>query len=101
MSGYDTSVLYHNEGGGRFREVADRGRACTGRLWGCSATFLDYDRDGRPDLFVSNYLEFDPEKPGRYPCRMYDELPVLLDREVHGPAELAVPATAATAPSRT
>ena len=24
---------------------------------GC--TFVDYNRDGRPDLFVCNYLEFD------------------------------------------
>jgi hypothetical protein len=74
VSGYNTSTLYHNEGGGRLRDVTDRA-GVRGRLWGCSATFLDYDRDGRPDLFVSNYLEFDPDKPGRYPCRMYDDYP--------------------------
>jgi len=74
VSGYDTSVLYHNEGGRRFRDVTDRA-GVRGRLWGCSATFLDYDRDGRLDLFVSDYLEYDPENPGRSPCRMYDNYP--------------------------
>ncbi|HXK08949.1 MAG TPA: CRTAC1 family protein [Vicinamibacteria bacterium] len=74
VSGYDTSVLYHNEGGGRFRDATDRA-GVRGKLWGCSATFLDYDRDGRLDLFVSDYLEYDPDHPGRSPCRMYDDYP--------------------------
>ena len=28
--------------------------------WATSATFFDYDRDGRLDLFISNYLRYDP-----------------------------------------
>ena len=34
--------------------------------WGAGATFLDYDWDGFLDLFVSNYLHFDPQStPGK------------------------------------
>ena len=75
VSGYGTSVLYHNEGGGRFRDVTAKA-GIRGTLWGCSATFLDFDRDGKLDLFVSNYLDYDPEKTrASYPCRMYDGYP--------------------------
>jgi len=30
--------------------------------FGTSAAFFDYDRDGRPDLFVANYVAWTPEK---------------------------------------
>jgi hypothetical protein len=35
--------------------------------WGAGCTWVDYDRDGKLDLFVSNYLDFDlahAPKPG-------------------------------------
>jgi enediyne biosynthesis protein E4 len=62
------NVLYRNNGDGTFSDVTRRaGLLQEGRLWGSGCTFLDYDRDGRLDLFVSNYLEFHLEsvpKPG-------------------------------------
>ncbi len=57
---YGTNVLYHNLGNGRFEDVtAEAGLSTTGTRWGSGCTFVDYDRDGRLDLFVANYLKLD------------------------------------------
>jgi enediyne biosynthesis protein E4 len=56
---YGQNVLYHNVGG-RFEDVTRRaGLPTTGTRWGSGCSFVDYDRDGRVDLFVANYLRFD------------------------------------------
>jgi enediyne biosynthesis protein E4 len=54
------NVLYHNNGDGSFTNVTEKsGLKTEGIRWGSGATFIDYDRDGKLDLFVSNYLKFD------------------------------------------
>jgi enediyne biosynthesis protein E4 len=62
------NVLYHNEGGKRFRDVTREAGLLQDRVrYNTGCAFLDYDRDGRLDLFVSNYLQFSFEstpKPG-------------------------------------
>src|SRR5579871_5511447 len=62
------NVLYRNNGDGTFTDVtAQSGLRQPGTLWGSGCTFVDYDRDGRLDLFVAHYLEFDlatAAKPG-------------------------------------
>ena len=63
VTGYPASALFHNNGNGTFTEVADRaGVKNTGR-WAASAAWFDYDRDGRLDLVVTNYVRFSFENP--------------------------------------
>ncbi len=60
------NVLYHNNGDGTFTDVTKpAGLLQARRRWGAGCTFLDYDRDGHLDLFVSNYLVFDPRNVPR------------------------------------
>ena len=57
---YGQNVLYRNRGDGRFEDVTKRaGLPTGGTRWGSGCSFVDYDRDGRLDLFVANYLRFD------------------------------------------
>jgi len=65
-----SNQLWHNEtsagGAPRFRDVTAAAGADDPR-WSVSAAFFDYDRDGRLDLYVGNYLRFTAE--GYQPCR--------------------------------
>src|SRR5207247_1293925 len=45
--------LWHNQRG-RFAEVTARAGVGNAGKWGTSCAWLDYDRDGRLDLFVAN-----------------------------------------------
>jgi len=51
--------LYRNNGDGTFTEVtAAAGLSNPQPRWGAGCSFLDYNRDGHLDLFVSNYVQF-------------------------------------------
>ena len=66
VTAYGKNRLFHNEGGVRFREVAEvSGAAGTGKEWGTGCAFVDYDRDGRLDIMVANYVHFDLAKTPR------------------------------------
>jgi enediyne biosynthesis protein E4 len=55
ITGYNSRALYRNNGNGTFTEV-DFPRA--DGVWSTSASFFDYDRDGRLDLVVLSYVSF-------------------------------------------
>jgi enediyne biosynthesis protein E4 len=77
---FGTNVLYRNLGDGKFQDVTrNMGLAAAGPRWGSGCSFLDYDRDGRQDLFVANYLSFDLAKapePGEGPNCTWKGVPV-------------------------
>jgi hypothetical protein len=90
VTGFGANQLFHNEGGGVFRDVTARAGVAGGG-WSSSAGFVDYDRDGYLDLYVVRYLDYDIKdnpycgfkKPGyRMYCdpRMFDGKPDLLYR---------------------
>ena len=57
---YGRNILYHNNGNGTFTDVTEKaGLAKNGPGWSLAAPWLDYDRDGRLDLFVVDYLQYD------------------------------------------
>jgi hypothetical protein len=52
--------LYRNNGDGTFTDVTQRAGVLDKRdRWGAGCAFLDYNRDGRLDLFVANYIDMD------------------------------------------
>jgi hypothetical protein len=77
---YGQNVLYRNERGEGFKDMtAAADLAATHVRWGSGCTFIDYDRDGRLDLFVSNYLRLDLQttpEPGKGPNCLWKGVPV-------------------------
>jgi len=54
------NVLYHNNGDGTFTDVSEQaGVGGDPKRWNAGATFVDYNRDGKLDLFVSAYVDVD------------------------------------------
>ena len=57
---YGHNTLYRNLGNGKFADVTRAaGLPMDGMRWGSGCTFLDYDRDGKLDVFVANYVDLD------------------------------------------
>jgi hypothetical protein len=57
------NVLYRNNRDGTFTDVTRAAGLLDPKVrWSTGCTFVDYDRDGNLDLFVSRYLQFDRAK---------------------------------------
>ncbi len=67
---FGQNMLYRNNGNGTFTDVTKQAGLATeseNPSWGAGCSFVDYDRDGHLDLFISNYIQFDlanTPKPG-------------------------------------
>jgi enediyne biosynthesis protein E4 len=84
--------LYHNRGDGTFADVTGKaGLLYPQTRFSSGCTFVDYNRDGHLDLFVSNYVEFDmahaPQPSLQVPNCNYEGVPVNC-----GPNGLGTPA---------
>jgi enediyne biosynthesis protein E4 len=77
---YGANHLFRNRGGRRFEDVTGSAGLNQNRMrYNTGCAFLDYDHDGHLDLFVANYLKFDPKtspKPGENPYCYYRDIPV-------------------------
>ncbi len=84
LSNYGTNVLLKNNGDGTFSDVTKRAGVGGGNTCSVGATWMDYDNDGYLDLYVGNYLNFDPNykyyyAPDGFPGPMaYDPQPDVL-----------------------
>jgi len=77
---YGKNRLYHNQSG-VFTEVGEQsGVAGSGKAWGTGCAFVDYDRDGRLDLMVANYVDFElstAPAPGERASCVWKGVPVM------------------------
>jgi hypothetical protein len=96
LANVTANQLFHNNGDGTFSDVTDKGRLAGGilnglKMWSVSAVWFDYNKDGRLDLFLSNYCKWEVNKdPVCVSCknsqrgdcdpRRYDPLPNQLYR---------------------
>lgn len=75
ISYWGENALYRNHGNGKFTDVSVKAGITTGggklKRWNTGCAFVDYDCDGYLDLFVANYIDFDPKTaplPETGPC---------------------------------
>lgn len=60
IAGVRENTLYRNLGNGKFDDVTVAAGVAGDGKWSVAAAWLDYDRDGRLDLFVARYVEWAP-----------------------------------------
>ncbi len=61
VTAYGQSHLFHNNGNGTFTDVTQKAGLQGPKEFSTSAAWVDYDKDGRLDLVVANYVQWSPE----------------------------------------
>lgn len=61
VTAFGQSRLFHNNGNGTFTDVTASAGLSGISEFSTSAAWVDYDRDGKLDLFVANYVQWTPE----------------------------------------
>ncbi len=62
LNNFGPNVLYRNNGDGTFTDVTAAAGVENGNRVGAGVCFLDMDKDGDLDLYVSNYIKFSYDK---------------------------------------
>lgn len=84
LSNYGPNVLLKNNGNGTFSDITKRANVSGDNECSIGATWFDYDNDSFLDLYVGNFLKFDPDynyyyAPDGFPGPMaYDAEPDFL-----------------------
>ncbi len=55
---YGANLMLRNNGDGSFSDISTTSGTAGKAVWSTSAAFLDYDKDGLPDLYVANYVDY-------------------------------------------
>jgi enediyne biosynthesis protein E4 len=66
LSNYGGDALFLNDGHGKFKEIGRAAGTFRAGTWSSSAAFLDYDRDGDLDLYVSRYGDWEYPRDDRF-----------------------------------
>jgi enediyne biosynthesis protein E4 len=79
VTSFGENRLYRNRRDGTFEEIAKLAGVAGEGTWSTGCTFIDYDRDGKLDLFVATYAGLDRQKlpePGSAPTCQWKGLAV-------------------------
>ncbi len=61
ISALGQGLLFHNNGNGTFKDITRTAGLSGIKEFSTSASWVDYDRDGKLDLLIANYVQWTPQ----------------------------------------